>query len=360
MSSTGTFSSVGELVKGIRQGLVPRAVRVFAAQGLLPVSREELIRLLVLLVTEGDREIAELARQTLATFTVEHFAAVLQLDDLEPLDLDLLARSCEDDEFRAAVVRDRRVANETLRWLALVGGPAVQNAIVTNQTRLLGCLEILADLRANPQVSQDVLRRVREFEEEFLEKACRWAAGEVAELEQPEGPSIEEALAALKALGMQLPGGEVPADRPPEPEPGAPREQRDAFLRIAMMNTFERIMQALKGTRQERLILVRDRSLLVVRAVMMSPQLQDSDVEEIAGMRSVNEEALRLIAARSRWLRRYKVVRNLAFNPKTPPGIVIPHLGRLSIRDLGMLTRDRNVSEAVRRAARNLRATRDR
>lgn len=354
MSASGGFASVSDLIRGIRNGMVPRAVRVFAAQGLLPVSREELIRLLVLLATDGDPEISGLARQTLATFAPEHFVAVLQLEDLEPLDLDLLARSCENEEFRAAVARDRRVANETLRWLALTGGVAVQNAIVTNQTRLLGCLEILSDLRANPQVSQDVLRRVREFEEEFLEKAYLWATGEGPELLQPAGPSIEEALAALKAIGMNLPGEEVPADRPPEPEPGASREQRDAFLRLAMMNTFQRIMQALKGTRQERLILVRDRSLLVVRAVMMSPQLQDADVEEIAGMRSVNEEALRMIGARSRWLRRYKVVRNLAFNPKTPPGVAIPHLAKLSVRDLALLARDHNVGEAIRRAARGL------
>lgn len=352
------LGSVGELTRGIRSGLVPRAVRMFAAQGLLPVSREELIRILALLVTEGDQEIASAARCTIEGFIPEHFLSVLALDDLDPIDLDLLARSCSDEGFRAAVARDPRVANETLRWLALEGGSAIQNAIVANQTRLLGCLEILSDLRANPQVTQDVLRRVREFEEEFLEKACLWAVGQAEEPPRPQGPSIEEALAALKAIGMHIPGTEVTADKPGEPEPGAPREQHDAFLRIAMMNTFERIMLALKGTRQERLILVRDRSLLVVRAVMMSPQLQDGDVEEIAGMRSVNEEALRMVASRARWLRRYKVVRNLAFNPKTPPGIVIPHLQRLSIRDLAILERDHNVGEAVRRAARRLREVR--
>lgn len=358
MGEGAELGSVGELTRGIRSGLVPRAVRMFAAQGLLPVSREELIRILALLVSEGDDEIASAARRTLGSFTPDHFVAVLGLEDLEPLDLDLLARSCPDEVFRAAVARDPRAANETLRWLALRGSAPVQNAIAANQTRLLGCLEILSDLRANPQVTQEVLRRVREFEEEFLEKACLWASGQLDELPRPEGPSIEEALAALKAIGMNVPGAELPAEKAGEPEPGAPREQRDAFLRISMMNTFERIMQALKGTRQERLILVRDRSLMVVRAVMMSPQLQDADVEEIAGMRSVNDEALRMIAGRPRWLRRYKVVRNLAFNPKTPPGAVIPHLSRLSIRDLAILARDHNVGEAIRRAARQLREVR--
>ncbi len=60
-------ASVADLISGIRAGLVPRAVRLFAAQGLLPVSREELIRVLVLLAAESDAEIAETARATRGT-----------------------------------------------------------------------------------------------------------------------------------------------------------------------------------------------------------------------------------------------------------------------------------------------------
>ena len=59
--------------------------------------------------------------------------------------------------------------------------PAVQDVVITNQVRILNCLEALEDLRANPQVSQVVLRRVREFEEEFIEKAVAQAEGAVEE-----------------------------------------------------------------------------------------------------------------------------------------------------------------------------------
>jgi hypothetical protein len=57
---------------------------------------------------------------------------------------------------------------------------------------------------------------------------------------------------------------------------------------------------------------------------------------------------LRIIAMKGRWLRRYGVVHNLA-NPY--PGRRHADVGRLSVRDLGMLGRDRNVSSAIRRAA---------
>ncbi len=351
MTGESTISSVADLLVRMRQGMVPRAVRLFAAQGLLPVSREDLIRVVAFLTAEGDEEIAAAAKATLQTFTTEHFLAVIELPDLDALEVDLLVRSVHEERLWQAVVRSPKTANETLRWLARVAPPATQDAIVTNQVRLLSCLEILADLRANSQVSQDILRRVREFEEEFLEKAAHWATATEVEPSLADAPSIEDALAALKELGMHLPGGEVEKERPPELEAADAGEIRDAYIRIALMNTYQRIMAALKGTKEERLILSRDRNHLVARAVMMSPRLNESDVEQIAGMRAANDECLRLIASKGRWLRRYSVVRNLAFNPRTPPAIAASMVRRLSRRDVQLLSRDHNVSEVVRRLA---------
>ncbi len=355
MAEAGGISSIAELLAKVRQGLVPRAVRLFAAQGLLPVSREDLIRANLILAADGDQEIAEAARKTLAGFEVTHLMAVLQLEEVDALEIDLLARCRQDEGLWHAIIRHPRSANETLRWLARLAPPSTQDVLITNQVRILGCLEVLDDLRANPQVTQDVLRRVREFEEEFLEKAIVWAAAEGLPSEVPETPSIESVLAELRAIGMRLPGGEVPLEKLiAELEPGAPDEIRDAHARLALMNTAQRVLQAIRGNREERLILVRDRSPLVVRAVMLSPKLNEIDVERIAGMRATSEEALRIIAGKPRWLRRYTVLRNLVFNPKTPPGIALQLVRRLAQRDLNLISRDRGVSETVRRVAKDL------
>lgn len=349
--SSGATSS--ELVRGIRQGIVSRAVRVFAAQGLLPVPREELLRILVFLASDSDEEIAQAAKETLSDYSPEHALDTLSLADVDAVDIDLIAKWFRDEKLWQVIVQDSRTADETLRWLAKVAPPVTQDAIVTNQVRLLGCLEIIEDLRANPQVAPDILRRLREFEEEFLQKAAVWAlATDETEREQPQpGPSISEALEQLKEIGIQPPGPEPEPIKPAPPGPGAEKAIRDAFVRLSLMNTHQRVMQALKGTREERLILVRDRSTLVVRAVMTSPKLSEGEVEQIAGMRSVNEEAIRIIASHRRFLRRYGVVRNLAFNPRTPPGVTVQLMSRLSERDLRLLTRDRNVPELVRKVA---------
>ncbi len=354
MEASDGIGSVAELLARIRQGMAPRALRLFAAQGLLPVSREELIRVVLILAADGDAEIAEAAHATLTTFTPANFIQVLHLPDIEPIEIDLLCRCAQEEEVWVNVVQHAKTANETLRWLARQAPARVQDVIITNQVRVLACLELLEDLRANPQVNQDVLRRAREFEEEFLEKAIVWAAAEGAALEVPAGPSIEDVLSELRALGMRFPGGEIEPQRATEPEAAAPPELHDAYARIALMNTAQRVMQALTGTREERLILVRDRSSLVVRAVMLSPKLNEMEIEQIAGMRSSNEEALRMIASKGRWLRRYPVLHNLSFNPKTPAGIALQLVRRLSQRDLMMMSRDRNVSETVRRVARDI------
>src|SRR5512136_529550 len=192
MSASGGISSVNELLVKIRQGMAPRALRLFAAQGLLPVSREELIRVNLILAADGDQEVAAAAQATLAGFTTENFMAVLQDEDADPLEIDLLARCRQEEALWQAIVRHPRSANETLRWVARLAPPVTQDVLITNQVRVLGCLELLDDLRANPQVTLDVLRRVREFEEEFLQKAIVWASAEGGgqAVEVPEGPSI--------------------------------------------------------------------------------------------------------------------------------------------------------------------------
>jgi hypothetical protein len=352
MESSKGPSNVAELVRQLRTGQAARQVRFFAAQGLLPVSREDLIRVLLMLAADPDEEIATASRKTLDGFSVDNLLAVFNLPDVEPLEIELLARCRQDDGLWAEIARAAKCANETLRWLARVGPPPIQDIIITNQVRLLGCLELLEDLRSNPQVSLEVLRRAREFEEEFLEKAIVWATSEASTAPSYEGLSIEHILSELKGIGLRLPGGEIESFKVVEPEPGAAPEIHDAHARLALMNTAQRVIQALTGTREERVILLRDRSSMVIRAVISSPKMNEIELEQIAGMRGCNEEALRLIAAKPRWLRRYGILRALAFNPKTPAGLALQLVRRLAQRDLLLMSKDRGVSEAVRRVAR--------
>ena len=181
--------SGADLIGGIIQGKVPRQVRLFAAQGLLPVSREDLLSLQTLLSSDPDEELALVARESLKREDEKAILDWLRDRPPDPLVLDQLVRVREDESIWAAVAAHPSVSDETLRVLARHATALVQDVIITNQVRILGCLNILEDLTSNPQINQVVLRRVREFEEEFIAKALA-EEDKLAAV----GPSVEEAI----------------------------------------------------------------------------------------------------------------------------------------------------------------------
>jgi hypothetical protein len=126
------------------------------------------------------------------------------------------------------------------------------------------------------------------------------------------------------------------------------------FAQLLAMNVGQKVQAAFKGGKTARTLLVRDRNKLVCSAVIRNPRMSESEAEQIAGMRNVDDEVLRLISMRRDWMSKYPVVIALARNPKVPIGVVVPLINRLTLRDLKMLKDDRGVSEVVRSMSRKL------
>src|SRR6266704_2602499 len=124
-----------------------------------------------------------------------------------------------------------------------------------------------------------------------------------------------------------------------------------AFQRIMKLNVAERVQMAMKGNAEERAILIRDTAKMVALQVLKSPKLSDTEISGFAGMRSVCEDVLRVIASQRDWTKTYAVAHALVRNPKTPPGLSVQFLARLGTRDLRILQGDKNIPEIVRRQA---------
>jgi hypothetical protein len=135
-------------------------------------------------------------------------------------------------------------------------------------------------------------------------------------------------------------------------EPQEPEDQKTAMLRIAALSVAQRISLAMKGTREERAILIRDPNKIVAVAVLSSPKLTETEVEAIAKMANVSDEILRIIGHTRAWVKNYTVVLALTKNPKTPVAMSMNFLPRLNEKDLRMLSMDRNVPEILRITAR--------
>ena len=114
----------------------------------------------------------------------------------------------------------------------------------------------------------------------------------------------------------------------------------------------------MKGDREARNILIRDPNRLVSSAVVNNPRITEQEVEMIAAMKSLSEDILRQIASNRQWSRSYNVMHNLVRNPRTPMANIMTIMTRLQLRDLTALSKNRNVSDAVRRHALRLLNTR--
>jgi hypothetical protein len=145
-----------------------------------------------------------------------------------------------------------------------------------------------------------------------------------------------------------------PEDQEPLPETSEEKaaQEQGTLEKLAAMNPAQRLARAMKGTREERAILIRDPNKIVAVAVLSSPKLSEAEVEAIAKMANVSDEILRIIGNTRAWVKSYRVVSALTRNPKTPPAIAMNLLSRLQEKDVKLLVSDRNVPDSLRMAAR--------
>ena len=129
-------------------------------------------------------------------------------------------------------------------------------------------------------------------------------------------------------------------------------EKRGSTLqKINALDIKGRIQLAMKGTKEERSILVRDGTKLVALAVLESPKISDGEVEKFASQKNVLEAVLRSIPMKRRFAKNYAVIRNLVANPRTPLDVGLGLMKNLLVGDLKNLSGNKEVSETVRKMA---------
>lgn len=121
--------------------------------------------------------------------------------------------------------------------------------------------------------------------------------------------------------------------------------------KIAKLDVKGRIQLAVKGTKEERSLLIRDGTKIVALAVLDSPKISDGEVEKFATQKNVLEAVLRAIIMKRRFAKNYAIVRNLVFNPRTPLDVALGLIKNLLTADLKHLAGNKEVSETVRKLA---------
>ena len=286
---------------------------------LAPEVRAEL---LAVLSTDADEAIAQRAQSVLLSQSVDSFLLALAQRDADAR----LFAYCADNAGDKPGIAD-----------ALAKNPACPTAAVTRAARFLtaagiqALLDNLERLTSDPRLIAALAQSqaASAEQQELIREVQRDEAANIKEIEE----------AAAEA----------------EPDP----VKRETLMqKLTHMNVVERMVLALKGAREERMLLIRDRNKVVQRAVLQSPRLTESEVEAFASMANVTSDVLRIISLNRVFIKSYAIVRNLAKNPKTPLDITLHILPRLNATDLRNLAANKNIPDTLRNAAIKLQRSR--
>jgi regulator of extracellular matrix RemA (YlzA/DUF370 family) len=399
---TSEISSNNPVVEAIISGKAPQPARLAAARGMLPLQQSDLLEVLVALTTSDDAQISAAATETLKSESPGDLLLAAKAEDTAPNVLAYLATQPDgtSEVYEATILNVRTPDQALAKLAATTAHSSLLELITINQQRLVRCPEIIDAILQNPACGGEAERRARETRKEFFEKerGARQIADELrargqtaaaeffetAELTIPGGDlSLDDAWLIAQHIEVSdadLDNAWLPAERYQELvsesaadvsanvqrvienerlERGDVSAERVSLIRkIMFMNTKDRMKLAMKGDREARSILVRDSNKVVCSAVVNNPRITEQEVENIAAMRTVSDEVLRLIAFNRSWARSYPIIHNLARNPRTPIPTVMNILIRIKTKDLQNLTQNRNVSEAVRRQAQRLQQAR--
>jgi hypothetical protein len=168
----------------------------------------------------------------------------------------------------------------------------------------------------------------------------------IQQLKKNPPPGVEKGLVPVKDLDREQASKEDTA----KPDPQA-LEERSLFQRIQHMTVAEKVHFALRAGKDGRSLLLKDPNRQVSQAVLDSPQITEDEIILIAQSRNVSDDILRSVAKNKEWLKNYLVLFSLVSNPKTPLGISVPLLSSIKVRDLGLLSKNRNIPEAIRMGA---------
>lgn len=384
--------STNPVVKSIIEGTAPRPARLAAARGALPLPQSDLLEILVAFAGGEDGELVQNAKQTLHTQNHDSLHSLIAAGEAAPQVLGYFVRQTSlPKHLHEAIITNVKTPSEAILDFAKTSDSGQLLELVSlNQQLLINTPAIIDAIVSNPKRTAEAERRVLEVKREFFQKerGAQQIAGELrAQGKEAAAEFFENAETELDADDALFIAQHIEVlDRETDDswlaleyieeiyeetaeqrratlnkilgelqeEDGATSERVSMLNRILKMGVKDRVKLAAKGDREARNILIRDPNRLVSQAVANNPRITEQEIEVIASMRSVPEDVLRSIASNRTWSRSYTIMHNLAKNPRTPIGNVMTIMNRMQLRDLLTMTKNKNVSDAVRKHAQRL------
>jgi hypothetical protein len=357
-------SALSPPAQKMAQPSAPQKLQEMAARGVAPgLKPGELVTLVVLLSTREQEAVQQAAEKTLAGLPEQLLNGALA-GDLQPPVIDRLARLYGDrPPVLERLCAMSSIDAETLEMLAFTGSEAVTEIIAINEERLLRCPRVIEKLYLNKNTRMSTADRLIDLATRNgveLNGIPAWREASIAIKEElivepsPDPTPDDVLFAETQQLSEALAEPQT-VDTHLEDEEGQETLKEKyvpLYKRLADMTISQRIRRAQLGSREERMLLVRDTNRLVASAAVRSPQMQEEEAVLISRNRNMSDEVLRVIATTPEWLKSYSVKRNLVENPKTPVLVATRLVQHLRESDLRQISKSKNVTSPVKDAAR--------
>ena len=401
---------MARMIDLIRASAVPANLMQSAAKGALSVPPREMIEILVYLAVHskifgeqaqltlaGWEEAASRAAASDPTTPREVLDYLVSPKNLRPVLLPALLANpslSEESWLELAPSAGRDLVEVMLKSERITQSPGILSALLSNPNlsgiqseNIRNKIEQATSASREPEAKEPEVHSPPEGAEGVSEEVFQAApADEVQEAEDVLDEGVlaylaehESEIAAHGDQPYQPIGGiheEIPADEPLAAEATAvvasagkatgaaakkapikktnlnPAEERGSALqKIAKLDIKGRIQLAMKGSKEERSLLIRDGTKIVALAVLESPKVSDGEVERFATQKNVLEAVLRGIPMKRRFAKNYAVVRNLVFNPRTPLDLSLGLMKNMLVGDLRNLSNNKEISDTVRKLA---------
>lgn len=369
-------SPFGDILNDIQHNKLDDEQKLILAKGLLPLDPEMLAVALVFLMKDSNTTISTTARDTILELPLSIISNLATNRHTHPDALDMLSRlRIGDDLILEAIVLNPVTSDETISYIAKHGSLKIVDIVANNQERMLRYPLLIRSILENPNTSPFVRMRLEMYVQEqkeqqkAKEEAAASAAAIHAEIAQTKAVETKEGTSSSTAspTATRAATTEIkPAEKQPKPAARVTDEEAIRLFeedesideagfsiqhKVQNMTVSERIKLAMQGNREERMYLIREMNRLVALAALHSPKTTEDEIEQIAKMKNVIDDVLREIGNNREYLQNPAIRKALIENPRTPIGVSLTLLKYLTEKEIGGLSRNRNIPEAIRSAA---------
>lgn len=242
----------------------------------------------------------------------------------------------------AGALNNQYLPVESLSIVAKKGTQRMLRILMANKIKLIAFPELMDEIEANVNATPAFKEQVAKFKTGFVQEVKTEMIPEervmenvremVTAQQEEEEPEVTNEPVSLETRGL--------IDK-----------ALSKLWKINKMTLQQRVRLALTGTKAERMILGKDTNMLVVEAVVDSPNTTGEEIAIILQNRTLTKELILKVLENTKWLEDYGVILALLQHPQLPVRRATGLLRKLHPQDLEKLGEDRTLGPVVRNLA---------